>query len=260
MGQHGSQGSFDFKSSTLFNPQLKQTERNRFVLNYRRTFHLVNGTRYRDYTFGRLTLEDGRSLALLQPTISCPAMLVKMPRTAGGKWMCLTSDVLSRTCTIVSAGSRDDTGFEEGIRFYNLFCSIFIFDPFNPPSQTKWKKYHIREKGIGNPNHQLCNNIKCVYPYSLREALRREGQDTLTTLKLDIEGEEWNIIKQTPWCKLNSNQVLMEFHDKNLVLSIRSIVVNIFWPLEPCNFHLFALEPVPSGHKGQFEMAFLRLT
>jgi len=77
---------------------------------------------------------------------------------------------------------------------------------------------------------------------------------------MDVEGAEWDVLRNTPWCSLNVSQVLVEIHDFTRKRSISDTFEDAIWPLERCGFHLFSLEPVKGPAMGrQYELGFIRL-
>jgi len=79
---------------------------------------------------------------------------------------------------------------------------------------------------------------------------------------MDIEGAEWDVLKNTPWCSLNVSEVLVEVHDFKQSYTLGGVLESAIYPLERCGFHLFSIEPVclrcPAPLR-QYELGFLRI-
>jgi len=210
-------------------------------------------------------IDDPRALSLMRPTIGCPFSMHKVPSVrygSDGKWVCGLELLrpLKRPCIVYSFGSRGKMAFEKIVEHFAPHCAVYIFDPFHPPKQHQ--RFHLRSVPLGTDGKLSCDQSQCFHAQGLEEIMAMENHNNVDIIKMDIEGDEIDVIPSVHWCKLRTWQVLLEVHDIDRKYTISNILNLIFLPLEKCGFHLFSLEPVCNNVLPrclrQYELSFIR--
>lgn len=156
----------------------------------------------------------------------------------GGFYIC--PDLLNAKSVVYSFGIGEDMSFDNEV-LKNYQCQVFGFDP--TPKSIRWvkqqdldKNFHFYEYGIGaksGPVHfYLPKNIQYVSGSvighndlntkddvvvklkSLTDIMNLLGHDHIDVLKMDIEGSEYEVIKDILNNKIQITQILIEFHDR----------------------------------------------
>ena len=115
--------------------------------------------------------------------------------------VCLDATVrptLSSTpCLVYSFGVRDEWSFEEALERYG--CEIFAFDPsMNKGDHDHSSKIHFHKLGLGPKDSNstaagwTLKTLDSIY----RMLQPRHGENVIDYLKIDIEWNEWDALKQ----------------------------------------------------------------
>jgi len=158
--------------------------------------------------------------------------------TYGGFYVC--PDLLSEKSVVYSFGIGEDMSFDNAItKIHN--CHVFCFDP--TPKSINWFKkqkenqcIHFCEYGISEQNEFVefylpkntdhvsgsvinqrnvdLNNTVRVEMKALNSIMNEIGHKHIDVLKMDIEGAEYNVIKNILENDLSITQILVEFHDR----------------------------------------------
>lgn len=150
----------------------------------------------------------------------------------GTKFICLDElykDLISQRCLIYSFGLSDDWTFEENMA--NFGCKVRAFDPTVDEKLNGDKNNNIRKnlifskQGIyhDSKSKQDFGGDSLQSAFTLEDTIERfnDSSNTITVLKMDVEGEEmWTIpqILETDVLK-NVKQIHIEVHvnEKNLI-------------------------------------------
>ena len=156
----------------------------------------------------------------------------------GGFFVC--PDLLNSSSVVYSFGIGEDISFDRAI-MEKHGCEVFAFDP--TPKSINWvnhqkisEKFKFFELGISsksgpfdffmpkNPNHvsgSIINqnnvNIKekvIVEMKTLQDILNELNHKHIDVLKMDIEGEEYDVIDNILDNRISVDQILVEFHDR----------------------------------------------
>lgn len=156
----------------------------------------------------------------------------------GGFYAC--PDYLNHNSVVYSFGIGEDISFDRAI-IEKHGCEVFAFDP--TPKSINWvsrqeisEKFRFFEFGISNksgfidfflpknPNHvsgSMINqnniNIKekvLVEMKTIRDILNELNHKHINVLKMDIEGEEYDVIDNILDNNISVDQILVEFHDR----------------------------------------------
>ena len=211
--------------------------------------------------FSAATLHSASCVSLLMPYYTCPFTLARSNLVSepgaydGGKWTCGVAEISdARRCVVYSVGSGGNDIFERHIRATKPHCEIHVFDP----TSAELPQYTYHQVGLcGSGDSFAAHGIR--YPCKQLATIMAElGHTQLDVLKFDIEGGEWDVLTKTDWAALRIGQVLVELHDFDHAHTCKSILHNVFHPLEAAGYFQFSLEPVCSTMcSGQYEVAFI---
>lgn len=244
--------------------------------------------------FHKVPSTSASVISLLQPVYTCPwtlhrtnyvSSLTPKPQFDGGKWTCGLREMNERntalsstttdsdkklSCIVYSFGSNGDDFFEADVLLQNPSCEIHIFDPTSGDPPPSWEgKYHFHRSGlcVGDAVTSFTLNVANVltdggeksttYPCrSLGMHMAELGHDSIDILKADIEGMEWELIKQ--WDFAGVGQMLFEFHFWVKAPPLPELLRDYFIPLEKQGFFVHTLEPVAAEIEA-FEITFLNV-
>src|ERR1017187_6408283 len=156
----------------------------------------------------------------------------------GGFYVC--PELLNDKSIVYSFGIGEDISFDEAI-IEKHGCTVYAFDP--TPKSINWidnqnlsEKLRFFKFGISdkseftefylpkNPDHvsgsiisQKNININekvIVEMKTIRDILHALNHTHIDVLKMDIEGEEYNVIDNILNDDISVNQILIEFHDR----------------------------------------------
>jgi FkbM family methyltransferase len=157
----------------------------------------------------------------------------------GGFFMC-TDFQITNASIVYSFGVGEDISFDQSI-IEKYFCSVYAFDP--TPKSINWiknnkllpNKIFFFDYGIAshdgtvmfyppeNPEHVSCSVIKKQATESLAFKVPVKRLSTILSefnhkqidiLKMDIEGAEYDVIKDILASKIIIKQLLVEFHHR----------------------------------------------
>lgn len=167
--------------------------------------------------------------ALVTPYYPCMWSLEKQPSfaqsTDGGKWTCGLREIgRRRGCVVYSFGSKNEYQFEHAVREQSA-CEIHIFDPTSDPpnamnaaklnqSEGFRGKYRFHSIGLGIVDGKA-NFRGSTFPVRTLESVMRalgHWEGGVDILKVDVEGAEFSMVRQTDWRRLRIGQLLMEVH------------------------------------------------
>lgn len=171
------------------------------------------------------------------PQINCGTKVRLGGFGDGGKWVC-NPWRLKENCTIYSVGLGINVQFDlEMLKKFN--CKVYSFDP-NPKYGMLLK---IQTKNSSNFFYQpwYINGIsQGSHKVTLTKAIGHYGHDTIDVLKIDAEGNEFEIFeeffsveRETQIC-----QLLIEIHSRAVVRWQR-----LFKILQNAGFLLYSREP-----------------
>ena len=169
--------------------------------------------------------------AYIRPTI-------KIPNRYFGKiyrGYCVAIENLNEKSIVYSFGIGRDISFETELNS-NIGCNISLFDPspiagkwlqnIDLPSSITYYKYAIsdydghtymsQKKGTDNVNYSLNKNKtgEKVSVRSLSSLMNEFGHKYVDVLKMDVEGEEFVILKDIVKNKIIVRQVVLELHHR----------------------------------------------
>jgi len=155
----------------------------------------------------------------------------------GGWFVC--PDRLDEKSVVYSFGIGEDISFDLDI-IKKIGCKVLAFDP--TPKSIAWlkkqilpKKFSYCECGLAdydgvadffppkNSNHVSCsliprndskNRAIKVKVKRLKSILNKFGHKKINLLKLDIEGAEYDVLKDIMDSKIDVDQILVEFHHR----------------------------------------------
>lgn len=111
---------------------------------------------------------------------------------------------VSPSCTVVSLGIADNMDFEIGLVNEKLVSTIFCYDGSIAKLPQHHEAINFQSKFI--KVHESENSL------SLSQVLAGINGDELI-LKIDIEGDEWDVLDSLPESELNRfSQIIGEFH------------------------------------------------
>ena len=183
-----------------------------------------------------------------------------------GGWSIFPRD-LTPGSIIYSFGVGENIDFELGIMDkYN--CPIYAFDP--TPKSIDWiqkqrlpNNFNFYKFGIGNYNgkitfyppknsahvsHSIIPKTKNQTNYisvpvrTLKTIMKKLNHDKIDILKMDIEGSEYNVIKNILKSNLHITQILIEFHHRFPGISADK-TRNAIRLLNKKGYKIFAISP-----------------
>lgn len=133
----------------------------------------------------------------------------------GQKSVCLDAGVAPQPgrCIVYSFGSNGEWSFDEAMEKYG--CRILVFDP----TTDSWNHKHSKNVwfyalGIGTRDIERGGDPRGWTLATLATLRKRFGHRTIDVLKIDIEGDEWDLLEA--WLRdgdLNSvKQLALEVH------------------------------------------------
>jgi len=199
---------------------------------------------------------------LLKNRIKCKH--VWYGNTYGGFFVC--PELLNKNSIVYSFGIGEDISFDLSI-INNHDCKVFGFDP-TPKSidwvnkQTLPSKFTFFEYGINsksglvdfylprNPSHVsgsyiIQSNVNLIEKIvvkmkSLNDIISELGHDHIDLLKLDIEGAEYDVIKNILTSNISIGQILIEFH-QGLVMKGKQKTLQAVKLLRNSGYEIFAI-------------------
>ena len=283
------------------NAQRKMSERNNLARD-------GVSNRWRD-----LPLSAAQSSVAYMPPFSCPLELVRTSGTDqqydGGKWLCGWSSLVgsvfggTKRCVVYSFGSNFEPSFEIFIQIQmQNQCEVHTYDPtlysrnrqkaqaFSQMLRTKYN-VQLHDVGVAAPSDIAASGrdaFKRGYEssgggndrsQSIPQLLAANGHSRacVDVLKMDVEGFELALIRETPWHELCVGNLLVELHGhrcnacKNLRSSWRqesnrastfARFVSLLKPLENAGLRLFSTEPtsVLAHYRDAFELSFVNVS
>jgi FkbM family methyltransferase len=163
--------------------------------------------------------------------------MLRLGSEYGGYW--INKESLSQESIVYSVGIGEDFSFDLDL-MNEIGCRIFAFDP--TPKSIEWVKKQNLPEGIiftpwgisdfddeaefhppNNPKHVSHSLIQYdgVQPEGVKVTFRRLAtimkhyeHDAIDLLKMDIEGEEYTVIKDIVCSNIQVNQICLEFHHR----------------------------------------------
>eukprot|EP00047_Mylnosiga_fluctuans_P004760 m.236470 g.236470 ORF g.236470 m.236470 type:complete len:348 (-) comp12976_c0_seq1:132-1175(-) len=222
--------------------------------------------------FATLTPRETPMYYMFTPVYPCFGTFEKTPSCTvqhdGGKWLCGLQEMAAafksgeRTtpCVVYSFGSNNDFAFENHVHSLVPECEIHTFDPTSrpPPASdpaAKFVKWH-GDFGLGGRDEA---KSAAGFPVKSLGTIMTDLQHTsVDIVKIDVEGFEWQLIRDTDWPRLRFGQFLMEFHP-NIGGGPPNAgsYLDYFHKIESSGLLLASIEPVTYTNFGQVEVAFL---
>lgn len=156
---------------------------------------------------------DGRRAVfpwdLYTPAYNCPGVERVGRLGDGGKWVCNFKQITALdSCVVYSFGVFNEVTFEMELR-KRTKCEVFTFDPFDAdvPRYARGLGIQHTQAGVGpvpNPQKRL---------KTLIELMDERHHTHINILKLDIEGLEWDLMRElVKLPELPFDQLLVELH------------------------------------------------
>ena len=134
--------------------------------------------------------------------------------------VCLDKAVkpVTQQCIVYSFGINGDWSFDEAMEKYG--CEVFAFDPStNGTDQDHSEHIHFYNLGLGDENYTTeTDGWKLMTLDSIyRMLVPRHGETIIDYLKIDIEWQEWEVLKQILKSGMigKIRQLSVEFHLPN---------------------------------------------
>ena len=192
----------------------------------------------------------------------------------------VNTNELNENSIIYSVGIGEDISFDSDI-ISKFNCKVFAFDP--TPKSISWVKNNVlgsnknfifHEYGISaksgffdfylpkNTNHvsgsivknnnvDISNSIKLEFR-TISQVIKELEHDKVDILKIDIEGEEYEVLKSILIENIDISQIVVEFHP-NLIKNGRAKTKNIIKTLNKSGYKCFG---VSSSYS---EFSFIKL-
>ncbi|KAK0403535.1 hypothetical protein QR680_016980 [Steinernema hermaphroditum] len=140
------------------------------------------------------------------PEVFCPGLVRMGHLSDGGKWVC-NPQKIPNPCVIYSLGVNNEFSFDKEM-FEIARCQIRAFDKdrMQPPTV---EFYNSIGATLAAAKITKATNVSAA-EYSFRDVVRMHNHSKIDILKIDIEGGEYDVVKQmatTPIC-----QILVELH------------------------------------------------
>ena len=184
----------------------------------------------------RLILKTSGKVRHLKKRIDCNKQWYG--NVYGGFYVC--PDFLNINSVVYSFGIGEDASFDRDI-IEKHDCNVFAFDP--TPKSIRWvsrqeisEKFRFFEFGISNksglidfflpknPDHVSGsmlrqNNVNIeekilVEMKTIEDIMNERNHTHIDVLKMDIEGEEYDVINNILDNNISVGQILVEFHDR----------------------------------------------
>mmetsp|Transcript_27000 Transcript_27000/g.78603 ORF Transcript_27000/g.78603 Transcript_27000/m.78603 type:complete len:331 (-) Transcript_27000:299-1291(-) len=187
----------------------------------------------------------------------------------GGKWVCNPQDLawnaLQRQCIVYSFGSAGEVSFEQEV-IDKYQCDVHTFDPTLDTSM----KIHMRnipglhfhpvgiEEHKGDPGPVSSSGERGMQRRgfrSLRQVMATLKHEWVDVLKVDIEGNEWDLFNNDLLCSqsLPASQVLVELHYRE-----EGDLYSFMWGMYAHGFRIFRREANVLDVQHCWEYAFVR--
>eukprot|EP01041_Mallomonas_annulata_P001649 gene1649-3190_t len=191
-----------------------------------------------------------------EPTWSCGMERRLGLRSDGGKWICDPHRISRNRCLVYSLGSHEQYDFEVYVNTQIPGCEIHTFDPFfNGTGKPSYLNYHqmgIKGHITAQDANVTSNNLVFETLPAIIQKLNHTGL-TIDILKIDVEGEEFDILTDELFHQLRSlqttiRQIALEIHpgarspntnDSNPIDKVRQL----FDVFEHNNYLIFHREP-----------------
>lgn len=121
-------------------------------------------------------------------------LLGRQPGTGDGQWPVCLDVPLPSPCTVFSLGSANDFSFDDAISHRG--CRVATFDPtLGWPTHRVMRGDRIAKYGIGvTGDRQRARTSGGTYK-TLPELMDVAGFERITILKMDVEGHEWEALR-----------------------------------------------------------------
>ena len=181
----------------------------------------------------KLKLSDPQSALAIAPSYFCAAELTRTASTAtqydGGKWLCGWTSLVgalsarTRKCIVYSFGSNFEPSFEKFVQAQTSEgCEVHVFDPtLYSRDHAKARQFAQTLQASGITLHDLGvaapSEVKNLKSKTIPQLLTANGHTgaCVDVLKLDVEGFELAILRETDWSQLCVGNLLLEIHGQN---------------------------------------------
>ena len=177
----------------------------------------------------------------------------------------LANNSINKDSIIYSIGIGEDVSFDVDI-IEKYGCKVFAFDP--TPKSVNWvyknvsnKNFNFSPIGISNEkgtklfylpkkSNHVSGSLKKISTVNkqmavelefdtLKNQMIKNNHHKIDLLKMDIEGSEYDVIDSILKCKIEIDQLLVEFHP-HLVQNGREKTKSSIYKLEKFGFKCFA--------------------
>ena len=145
---------------------------------------------------------------------------------------------------VYSIGSNGDSSFEQGM-LRRASCQVHTFDPFIPEDI---KEAVRRTPGVQfhdwGASHKTTRTDAGVHLKSIQDTMRELQHDWVDVLKVDIEGNEWDVLLgllQDSGPGIHATQLLIELHFP--AAASERLIWDALQALAQDNFRLYSIEP-----------------